>query len=164
MLVVVFGGKQDVILEPLAAAMTLAVNGRPVSYSLTREEDIIGARTRHAMKINIQLAMSKENKIKGYKIENLVNNGSYASHGHSIAMSAGSKIRPLYDIEAEKYLPKTIYTNLPAAGAMRGYGIPQITFALESMVDDVAYALNIDPIEFRLQNLIKEGLLIQIMD
>ena len=75
-----FGGKQDVILEPLAAAMTLAVNGRPVSYSLTREEDIIGARTRHAMKINIQLAMSKENKIKGYKIENLVNNGSYASH------------------------------------------------------------------------------------
>lgn len=108
-----FGGKQDVILEPLAAAMTLAVNGRPVLYSLTREEDIIGARTRHAMKLNIQLAMSKENKIKGYKIENLVNNGSYASHGHSIAMSAGSKIRPLYNIEAEKYLPKTIYTNMP---------------------------------------------------
>lgn len=152
-----FGGKQDVILEPLAAAMTLAVNGRPVLYSLTREEDIIGARTRHAMKINIQLAMSKENKIKGYKIENLVNNGSYASHGHSIAMSAGSKIRPLYNIEAEKYLPKTIYTNLPAAGAMRGYGIPQIIFALESMIEDVAYALDIDPIEFRLQNLIKEG-------
>lgn len=152
-----FGGKQDVIIEPLTAAMSLAVNGRPVLYSLTREEDIIGARTRHAMRIYIKFAMSKDNKIKAYDIKNYVNNGSYASHGHSIAMSAGSKIRPLYDIEAEKYRPKTIYTNLPTAGAMRGYGIPQITFAIESMVDDVAKKLNIDPIEFRMKNFIKEG-------
>ena len=152
-----FGGKQDVIMEPLAAAMTLAVGGRPVLFSLSREEDIIGARTRHAMRFYIKFAMSKDNKIKGYEIKNFSNNGSYASHGHSVSMSAGSKIRPLYDIEAERYLPKTIYTNTPTAGAMRGYGIPQVTFALESMVEDVANELNIDPIEFRLQNLIKEG-------
>ncbi|GAA0742803.1 xanthine dehydrogenase molybdenum-binding subunit XdhA [Clostridium oceanicum] len=152
-----FGGKQDAVIEPLTAAMCLAVNGRPVRLQLSREEAIIASRTRHAMRVNIKLALSKDNKIEGYDIENLVNNGAYASHGHSIAMSAGSKIRPLYDIKAEKYRPKTIYTNLPVAGAMRAYGIPQICFVIECMVEDVCTDLNIDPIDFRLNNFIKEG-------
>ncbi|MGL5764525.1 MAG: xanthine dehydrogenase molybdenum-binding subunit XdhA [Sarcina sp.] len=151
-----FGGKQDVVIEPLTAAMCLAVDGRPVRYTLTREEDIIDARTRHAMKMNMKFAI-KDNKLKGYEIHNFVNNGAYASHGHSIALSAGSKIRAFYDIDAEKYVPKTIYTNLPVAGAMRGYGIPQITFAIESCMDDIAKELDLDPVDFRLDSLIKEG-------
>lgn len=152
-----FGGKQDVVIEPLAAAMTLAVNGKPVMLTLSREEDLICARTRHAMRMDLKFALSEDNKIEGLEIENLVNNGAYASHGHSIAMSAGSKIRPFYNIKAEKYRPKTIYTNLPVAGAMRGYGIPQITFGLESLIEDTALLLNEDPLEFRLKNFIKEG-------
>ena len=152
-----FGGKQDVVTEPLTAAMSLAVGGRPVRYTLTREEDIIDSRTRHAMRMYFKLALTKENKVTGYEIHNFVNNGAYASHGHSIALSAGSKVRPLYDIQAEKYVPITAYTNLPVAGAMRGYGIPQIMFGLESCMDDIAKELNLDPADFRLQNLIKEG-------
>ncbi len=152
-----FGGKQDVVIEPLTAAMSLAVNGRPVRLQLSREEAIVATRTRHSMRIKLKMALSKENKIEGYDIENFVNNGAYASHGHSIAMSAGSKIRPLYDIKAEKYRPKTIYTNLPVAGAMRAYGVPQICFAIESMVDDICKDLNEDPIDFRINNFIKEG-------
>lgn len=151
-----FGNKQDVVIEPLTAAMSLSVGGRPVRYALTREEVFIDTRVRHAMKFNFSTAVSKEGRLLGIDIKNLVNNGAYASHGHSVTMSAGSKFRPLYDFNAIKYAPKTIYTNIPSAGAMRGYGVPQITFALESHLDDIAKELNMDPVEFRLKNLIKQ--------
>lgn len=152
-----FGNKQDVVIEPLTAAMTLAVNGRPVRYTLTREETFIDSRTRHAMKFNFKTAVSKDGNLLGIDIKNLVNNGAYASHGHSVTMSAGGKFRPLYNFNSIKYSPKTVYTNLPVAGAMRGYGAPQMFFAIESHMDDIARKLNIDPIELRLKNLIKEG-------
>ena len=152
-----FGNKQDVIIEPLTAAMTLAVNGRPVRFSLSREEVFIDTRTRHAMKFNIKSAVSKEGKLLGIYMKNIVNNGAYASHGHSIAMSAASKFRPLYNFKSIRVEPKTVYTNLPTAGAMRGYGIPQVCFALESHIDDIATKLNIDPIKFRKDNFISLG-------
>ncbi|MEG2656772.1 MAG: xanthine dehydrogenase molybdenum-binding subunit XdhA [Clostridium sp.] len=150
-----FGNKQDVVIEPLTAAMCLAVQGRPVRYSLTREEGFVDTRVRHAMRLRFRTGVSKEGKLLAIDIENLVNNGAYASHGHSVTMSCGSKFRPLYDFKAIKYAPKTIYTNIPVAGAMRGYGVPQMMFALESHLDDIAKELNQDPVEFRKQNLIQ---------
>ncbi|HPL52636.1 MAG TPA: xanthine dehydrogenase molybdenum-binding subunit XdhA [Bacillota bacterium] len=152
-----FGNKQDVIIEPLAAAMSLAVNGRPVRYSLTREECFIDTRTRHAMKFYLKTAVSKEGKLLGISMRIFSNNGAYASHGHTVAMSAGSKFRLLYNFNSIKYEPVTVYTNLPAAGAMRAYGCPQIFFALESHIEDIAREMKIDPIEFRKQNLIEVG-------
>lgn len=152
-----FGNKQDVIIEPLTAAMTLAVNGRPVRFSLSREEVFIDTRTRHAMKFNIKSAVSKEGKLLGIYMDNIVNNGAYASHGHSIAMSASSKFRPLYNFNSIRVEPKTVYTNLPTAGAMRGYGIPQVCFALEAHIEDIAVRLNIDSIKFRKDNFISLG-------
>ena len=118
-----FGNKQDVIIEPLTAAMTLAVNGRPVRYAMTREEVFIDTRTRHGMKFYLKTAVSKEGILKGINVKVISNNGAYASHGHSVTMSTGAKYRPLYDFGAFKFDPKTVYTNLPVAGAMRGYGI-----------------------------------------
>jgi len=152
-----FGNKQDVIIEPLTAAMSLAVNGRPVRYALTREECFIDTRTRHAMKFRMKTAVSKEGKLLGINIKLFSNNGAYASHGHTIAMSAGGKFRLLYNFNSIKYEPVTVYTNLPAAGAMRAYGCPQIFFALDSHIEDIAREMKIDPIEFRKQNLISEG-------
>jgi len=152
-----FGNKQDVIIEPLTAAMSLAVGGRPVRYSLTREECFIDTRTRHAMKFYLKTAVSKEGKLLGINMRVISNNGAYASHGHTVAMSAGGKFRLLYDFNSIKYEPKTVYTNLPSAGAMRAYGCPQLFFALESHIEDIAREMNIDPIEFRKQNFIYEG-------
>ena len=152
-----FGNKQDVVVEPLTAAMSLAAGGRPVRYCMTREEVFIDTRTRHGMKLHLKTALSLEGKLQGIHVQVLSNTGAYASHGHSIAMSAGGKFRPLYDFRAIKYEPKTVYTNLPVAGAMRGYGTPQIFFALESHLDDIARKLELDPIELRRKNLIKLG-------
>ena len=64
-------------------------------------------------------------------MKNIVNNGAYASHGHSVTMSAASKFRPLYNFKSIKIEPKTVYTNLPVAGAMRGYGVPQFALLLK---------------------------------
>jgi len=152
-----FGNKQDVVIEPLTAAMTLAVNGRPVRFALSREECFIGTRTRHAIKFYFKTALTKDNKLQAVHINAISNTGAYASHGHSIVMSASSKFRPLYHFKSIQVEPKTVYTNLPTAGAMRGYGVPQIFFALESHLDDIAKQLNLDPIQFRLENLIQVG-------
>jgi xanthine dehydrogenase molybdenum-binding subunit len=152
-----FGAKQDVVIEPLVAAMTLAVHGRPVRFAFTREECFIDSRTRHAMKIHMRTAVSRDGILLGIHVKLLSNTGAYASHGHSIAMSAGTKFRPLYNFRTVKYEPRTVYTNLPVAGAMRGYGVPQVFFALESHLEDIARALKIDPIAFRQRNLIKVG-------
>lgn len=152
-----FGNKQDAVIEPLTAAMTLAVQGRPVRFTLTREENFACTRTRHAMKFHLKTALSKEGKLLGIYAKNIVNNGGYASHGHSVTMSAGSKFRYVYNFQSIKYEPKTVYTNLPAAGAMRGYGAPQMCYALECHLEDIARKLNMDPIEFRKLNLNKEG-------
>ena len=152
-----FGNKQDVVVEPLAAAMALAAGGRPVRYCMTREEVFVDTRTRHGMKIHVKTAVSKEGTLKGVHMQVLSNTGAYASHGHSIAMSAGGKFRPLYNFRSVKYEPKTVYTNLPVAGAMRGYGTPQIFFALECHLDDVAKGLGLEPLELRRRNLISVG-------
>ncbi|AIY78986.1 xanthine dehydrogenase molybdenum-binding subunit XdhA [Clostridium botulinum] len=152
-----FGNKQDVVIEPLTAAMSLAVDGRPVRYTLDREECFIDTRTRHSMKIKFKTAVSKEGKLISLDIKNLINNGAYASHGHSVALSAGGKFRGVYDFNSIKYSPTTVYTNLPAAGAMRGYGAPQMCYALESHIEDICRELNMDSIEFRTKNFISEG-------
>jgi len=152
-----FGGKQDACLEPLNAAMTMAVGGRPVKLELSREEYMIGTRTRHAVKIKLETGVTKEGKLLGIRVDAVSNTGAYASHGHAIMAAGGSKFKFLYAFEAIHYAPRTVYTNLPVAGAMRAYGSPQIAFALESHLDNIAKALKIDPIELRRKNFNRVG-------
>ena len=152
-----FGSKQDVCIEPLNALMTLAVGGRPVKLELSREECMIDTRTRHAIKFKIKTGVSKDGNLLGMHVEVISNTGAYASHGHAIAMSAGSKFRMLYPMKAIKFDPVTVYTNLPVAGAMRGYGSPQMVFALESHLEEIANKLGMDSIEFRKKNHVKTG-------
>lgn len=152
-----FGNKQDVCVEPLTAALSLAVGGRPVKLELSQKECMIDTRTRHAFKFKIRTGVSKNGIINGIQISAISNTGAYASHGHSVAGSGGGKFRYLYAVQAIKYDPVTVYTNLPVAGAMRGYGTPQIFFAFESHLDDIARKLHLDPIEIRQKNLVDVG-------
>ncbi|MEL7564646.1 MAG: xanthine dehydrogenase molybdenum-binding subunit XdhA [Dehalobacterium sp.] len=152
-----FGNKQDVTIEPLNAAMSLTVGGRPVKLELSREEAMIDTRTRHAFKFKIKTGINHDGKINGIHISAVANTGAYASHGHSIASSGGGKFRYLYPVKALKYDPITVYTNLPVAGAMRGYGTPQIFFAFECHIDDMAKKLKMDPIEIRQKNFVNAG-------
>lgn len=152
-----FGSKQDVVLEPLAAFLTTAVHGKPVKLELSREETFIATRVRHAIDFKFKTGVKKDGTIVARELHAISLNGGYASHGHSVVSNCGTKFRHLYAEKAIKYQATTVYTTMPAAGAMRGYGIPQVKFGLECHIEDIARAMKIDPVEFRLKNLHQEG-------
>lgn len=149
-----FGAKQDVVQEPLNAFLTLKLGGRPVKINYTREESLAQSRVRHAMNLKVGVAFDKEGKLLGSKLNVESINGGYASHGHSVTGNTGNKFKQLYKQDSIRFDATTFYTNMPAAGAMRGYGVPQSMFALESIMEDAAIAMGIDSTELRLKNYI----------
>lgn len=150
-----FGNKQDVLYEPLNAFLTMQVGGRPVKLDVSREETFRNTRTRHSIEYDLTAGVDKEGHLLAKDMKEYSNQGAYASHGHAIAANGLTSWRLQYacpNIRGEAY---TIYTNTPVGGAMRGYGIPQVCFAIECFMDDIAYQLKMDPLEFRRKNLIK---------
>ncbi len=150
-----FGNKQDVTIEPLAVAMSMAVGGEPVMVELQREESIAWTRVRHAISYKAKLGIKKDGTITALEMEAVSNNGAYASHGHSIAGKGAGILQSLYKMPNMEYNSKTVYTNTASAGAMRGYGVPQVIFAMESMIEKAAKELGIDPVELRMKNLVE---------
>jgi xanthine dehydrogenase molybdenum-binding subunit len=152
-----FGNGQDVLQEPLNAFLSLAVHGRPVKLEYSQEECMIATRVRHAMNFKIKTGVKKDGTIVARELQAISLNGGYASHGHSVVSNTGEKFRHLYPQNAIKFDATTVYTTMPVAGAMRGYGVPQVKFALESHLEDIARSLGLDPISFRLTNLVQRG-------
>ena len=153
-----FGNKQDVLYEPLNAFMTMAVGGRPVRLEISREETIYGTRTRHAIEGRTKGIMTKDGRVLARKLEAFANNGAYASHGHAICANCGNVYKGLYEDELGTEVDcYTVYTSSPTAGAMRAYGIPQSVWIAECQADDMATAIGMDPLEFRLKNGVKDG-------
>ncbi|MCL1855009.1 MAG: xanthine dehydrogenase molybdenum-binding subunit XdhA [Clostridia bacterium] len=153
-----FGNKQEVLYEPLNAWLTTKVGGRPVKLELSREETMSCTRTRHAIQFDIETAARKDGRLIARRVTAKSNQGGYASHGHAIVANAANVCRMLYQDEKTLELDaSTIYTNLSSAGAMRGYGIPQAIFALESHMDDLALQLGMDPVEIRKKNCMPPG-------
>lgn len=152
-----FGNKQDALYEPLCAFLTTQVGGHPVKLLPSREETFVSTRTRHSMKIHIESYVRKNGDYVARRVETYSNGGAYASHGHSIAAKGLNCFHQLYPCENIKGDAYSIYTNLPAGGAMRGYGIPQAMFAYEAHHDDVAKALGMDPLELKLRNVMPKG-------
>lgn len=152
-----FGNKQDVLEEPMAAFLTWKLGGVPVKVELSREECFLASRTRHSFSISGKMGINRDGILQTYSLDVLSNTGGYASHGHSIASAGANKIAYLYPRIAFGYQAATFYSNLPNAGAMRGYGAPQVTFALECMIDEAAAQLGMDPLELRLKNVARQG-------
>lgn len=153
-----FGNKQEVLYEPLNAFLSTQVGGRCVKLEISREELFYCTRTRHAIRFRLKTGVRPDGRLVTRKIEAISNQGGYASHGHAIVANAVNGYRHLYQEEkAIKSDAYTVYTNISTGGAMRGYGIPQINFACESHMQDIAEALGLDPIQFRTQNAMEEG-------
>ncbi len=152
-----FGNKQDVLVEPLAAFLTWKMGGVPVQVRLSREEVFLATRTRHPVEGEIKLGLKKDGTFTAFDCRVWSQTGAYASHGHSIAGAAGSKSPYLYPRAALRYDATTYYTTTPSAGAMRGYGQPQVTFIIDCLVEEAAHALNMDPVELRLKNVARTG-------
>ena len=152
-----FGNKQDALYEPLCAWCSTQVGGRLVKFDTTREETFVNNRVRHAIEYHLISYVREDGTLAARKFESFANQGAYASHGHSVnAKGQGSfpQHYPCDHIESDAY---TVYTNTPAAGAMRGYGMPQITWAEECHIDEIAKTLGRDPMEYREQIIMPKG-------
>ena len=152
-----FGNKQDALYEPLCAYCTTQVGGRPVRVDCSREETFVSNRVRHAIRFHIVSWLRKDGTFAARKVECFSNQGAYASHGHSICAKALGSFAQIYPCDHMECDGWTVFTNRPAAGAMRGYGMPQASFADESNVDDCARAVGMDPLAFRMQNIMPQG-------
>ena len=152
-----FGNKQDVLYEPLCAWICMKLGGHLVKLDLPREETFVSNRVRHAIRSHIISWVRPDGTYAARKLEAFSDQGAYASHGHSICakgVGAFPQLYPCDNIEADGY---TVFTNKPAAGAMRGYGIPQAMWAVECHTDEVAKKIGMDPITFRRKNLMPVG-------
>lgn len=153
-----FGNKQDALYEPLCAYLSTVLGGRLVKLDMSREETFASNRVRHAIRYHIVSHVRADGTFVAGKLEAYSNQGAYASHGHGVCAKGAGAFRQLYRYRgACKGDAYTVYTNIAAAGAMRGYGIPQMMFAMESHVDDIARRLNIPPLKLRQMNLMEVG-------
>ncbi|RMG10872.1 MAG: aldehyde oxidase [Planctomycetota bacterium] len=151
-----FGSKQEILLEDLPALVTLRT-GRPARLFYTRQEELRSARTRHPQLLRWKTGANRDGTLVAQELEVLANTGAYGAHALTVQSCTAGKTLPLYVAEAYRFLMKTVYTNLPIAGAFRGYGGPQGFFAMECHMDEVASLLGMDPAEFRSKNLIGPG-------
>jgi len=151
-----FGAKQEVLIEDICAALTLKTR-KPVLLEYSRSEEFMSSRTRHPQMIKVRAGARKDGTLTAYDLDILMNTGAYGSHALTVVCNSGSKTLPLYRWKNIRFLGTSVYTNLPVGGAYRGYGATQAYFPLECVMDELAEKLGLDPVEFRLQNIIREG-------
>jgi CO/xanthine dehydrogenase Mo-binding subunit len=150
-----FGAKLYIKLEALVAVLSLIAR-RPVKIALTMEEQFFTI-TKHASTFRIKSGVTKDGRIVARECEVWWNGGAYADIGPRVTQKSGFTAPGPYDIEHVAIDSYALYTNLPPAGALRGFGIPQLVWAYESHTDMMARELGIDPIEFRRKNLLRDG-------
>ncbi|MFZ5965681.1 MAG: xanthine dehydrogenase family protein molybdopterin-binding subunit [Bacillota bacterium] len=152
-----FGAKQTAQSEFYPALVTLKT-GKPAKIVYTRKEVFRGTTTRHAMRFDITIGASSDGKIRVIDMEGLSDTGAYGEHAQTTFGAAGKKVLTLYNkVEACRFSGKAVYTNHVPGGALRGFGVTQGTFAIESAVNELANKLNMDPVKLREMNMIKKG-------
>jgi putative selenate reductase molybdopterin-binding subunit len=158
-----FGGKQEVLIEDVAAHLTIATR-QPVIYEYSREEEFVASRSRHPMRVHMKTGVKKDGTITANEMYALSDTGSYGCHALTVTGNTGHKSMALYVGDGEyrkapniRFYADIVYTNTPPAGAFRGYGVPQGYWPLDRHMEKIARAMNLDPIDFRLKNAIHSG-------
>ena len=150
-----FGGKLYIKLEALVTALSMIVR-RPVKIALTMEEQFYTI-SKHPSTFRIKTGVDQNGRITARKCEVYWNGGAYADIGPRVTQKSGFTGSGPYDIDNVSIDSCALYTNLPPAGALRGFGIPQLVWAYESHTDMIARALKLDAVEFRRKNILRDG-------
>ena len=153
-----FGAKQTCVTEVFPAFVTWKTK-KPAKLIFTRQESQTAGSPRHEMEMRVKVGAMRDGTIRAVDFYTLSNTGAYGEHGPTTVGLSGHKSIPLYNanLEAFRFQYDVVYTNVQAAGAYRGYGATQGIFALESMVNELADRLGIDPAVIREKNMIREG-------
>lgn len=147
-----FGGKAEAISLDFCSIYLSKLTGRPVKMVYTREEMFYHHRGRHKQHMKLKIGVTKEGKITAVDFESVLDGGAYTSFGVITAYYAGFMIPTLYHIPHYRYKGRRMYTNKPPCGAMRGHGVPQPRFAFESVLDELAEKIGMDPVDIRMAN------------
>lgn len=152
-----FGGKAGIHLEPLVVLLSKAANGNPVKLCPTREEETSTLPCRQGLVAKMKTGVKRDGKIVAEKIEYLWDAGAYADYGVNIGRASGYSAAGPYEIDNIYVDSYTIYTNHIFGTAYRGFGHAEFFWAVERQRELIAKALNMDPFEFRMKNLLKPG-------
>ncbi|MGW6534496.1 molybdopterin-dependent oxidoreductase [Streptomyces sp. NPDC055051] len=151
-----FGGKQEMLTEDIVTLAALKLR-RPVKLEYTRAEQFYGATTRHPFTIGIKVGARKDGMLTAVRMRVVSNTGAYGNHGPAVMFHSVGESFAVYRAPHKKVDAYSVYTNVVPAGAFRGYGLGQVTFAVESVMDELARRLGMDPLVFRERNIIGPG-------
>ena len=150
-----FGAKTFVHLEAIAAGLARKAD-RPVRCVLPRSEEWL-TNARHASAIRIRLGATTDGVLVAKEIDASIDTGAYADCGPGVAVKIGYSAVGPYRIPHVSVESRCVYTNLPPAGAFRGFGATQAVWASETLMDRLADRLGLDPLELRLRNVLRDG-------
>jgi CO/xanthine dehydrogenase Mo-binding subunit len=150
-----YGAKTHPRLEPLTALLSRKAR-RPVQWALTREEVFLTAHCQAAV-VKIKTGVKKDGSMIARQVEAVYDIGAYALTSTNTGRNGGEVSGGPYRIKHQDLTTYCVYTNTPPTGPYRGFGVPQVCWAYESQMDDIARRLGIDPLELRLKNLLHEG-------
>ena len=158
-----FGGKQEVLIEDVAAHLTIATH-RPVIFEYTREEEFIASRSRHPMMVHMKTGVKNDGTITANSMKVLTDTGAYGCHALTVTGNTGHKSMAMYVGDGKyrkspniRFYADVVYTNHPPAGAYRGYGVPQGYWPVDRHMEKISRMLGLEPIEFRLKNALRAG-------
>ena len=151
-----FGGKLDVTVE-LFLALAVYYTKKPVMMRFTREESFLSNTKRHPLYIEYKTGAKKDGTIQAVKVNIIGDTGPYISYGETVCLRAAIHATGPYEIPNVHADSRMFYTNNPVCGAMRGFGVPQLAFAHESQMDEIARVINMDPLDIRMKNGLKKG-------
>jgi len=158
-----FGGKQEMLVEDVAAHLTIAT-GRPVVLETTREEQFISSRSRHPMRIRMKTGVKNDGTITANEMYALSDTGANGAHALTVTGNTGHKSMAMYVGDGKyrqnpniRFNADIVYTNHLPSGAYRGYGVPQGFWPVERHLEKIAQGLNLDPIALRLKNALRPG-------
>jgi CO/xanthine dehydrogenase Mo-binding subunit len=152
-----FGAKQDLYQHEYLTALLALHTGEPVRFEFSRAETFIAGRSRHPVTVELKQGVTRDGILTARRGRYIANSGAYGSHGPGITWVGCAALGSLHRCEHVHIEGLCVYTNAPIAGAFRGYGAPQAYFALETQMDEIAEALDIDPLDLRKRNAIRPG-------
>ncbi len=153
-----FGGKDEVmtLLSCRAALLSLATN-RPVKMVNSREESFIESYKRHPYKLNYRLGADKDGHLKSIQADFIADGGAYASTSQFVTWRSAVQAAGPYRVPWVRARVRAAFTNNNYTGAMRGFGSPQVNFAIESLMDELADEAQVSPLEIRRRNAYRDG-------
>ncbi len=152
-----FGSRMEMHApDPIASLLSLRTR-RPVKIVYTRTEEFQATRFRHPFRFDCRIGLTRDGRITALEATALVDSGAYLSQATGVASVAGTNPFTIYKVPAFRFEGTVVYTTKPYGGAYRGYGNPQGTFAVDSLMDEAAAELGLDPVELRRRNLYAPG-------